>query len=132
MNYRAHTGLSIGAISFIAAYFFQLNNYLPQEIILFWLMGVFHTIFASPDIDHPTSRPTKNIWIIGKITSKIFRHRGILHNPLAWTIGYFILGCYIKVKYNYEAWWFTGGLIAIYIHIFLDKMSTGIKRMIHF
>lgn len=85
-------------------------------------MGLLHTVFISPDIDHPKSRPTKNMWIIGKITSKIFSHRGILHNPLAWTIAYALLGYYVLINYNYEAWWLTGGLIAIYTHIGLDKL----------
>ena len=128
MNYKWHTLISLSVVTAAAAYFISIQSYPPTEILLFLAMGFFNTTCASPDIDHPNSRPTKRMGPIGTITSSLFTHRGILHNPIFWTVLYFGIGLVVYQKYSYEAWWLTGGLVAIYVHVILDETSTKVKR----
>lgn len=128
MNYKWHTRLSLLVVTAIAACLVVNKAYPVGSVAGFWLFGFFHTVFASPDIDQPNSLPSRHMGIIGTAISKKFKHRGILHNPFFWTTFYAVVGIYIYKKYDYEAWWLTGGLIAIYVHIILDRVSTKIKR----
>lgn len=129
MNYEWHTRINFVLLSGCAGLLIRAGNYLEYEVALFWLLGMFHTIFMSPDIDHKKSKPTRHMGIIGRVTSSVFTHRGILHNPYFWTVIYFGLFIYTQERFAYEAWWFCGGLLAIYIHIALDFISTKIKRI---
>lgn len=128
MNYLGHTVINTAILSGVSGLLLSHGTYLGHEVALFWILGMFHTVYMSPDVDHPNSQPTKNMGFIGKITSRTFKHRGLLHNPLFWTAVYLALGIYIRNTYGYEAWWFSGGLIAIYTHVALDKLKTGVKR----
>lgn len=128
MNYKWHTRISLLAVTAFAIYFLSINAHPWVEIIFFWIVGLFNTTCASPDIDHPKSRPTKHMGVVGTITSSLFTHRGLLHNPIFWTVLYIGIGFYIHQKYNYEAWWLTGGLVAIYVHVILDETSTKAKH----
>ena len=96
MNYKWHTGISLSVVTCVAVYLAYLQTHVLYEVGLFWALGYFHTVYASPDIDHEKSRPTQNLGVIGKVTSKTFTHRKTLHNPYFWTILYAALGYYIS------------------------------------
>lgn len=129
MNYKWHTRISLAAVFIVALLLEFSGNYPVEEIAAFVLVGYFNTVFASPDIDHRKSRPTQNMKGVGWITSRLFTHRGLLHNPIFWTILYIGIGVFVQYKYSYEVWWISGGLIAIYTHIILDCISTKTKRV---
>lgn len=129
MNYKWHTRISLGLVTIATIVLLYHETFPHQEVALFWAMGYFNTVFASPDIDHPNSTPTKHMGAVGKATSKSFKHRGLLHNPYFWTILYIAIGIFVKIEFSYEVWWLTGGLIAIYTHVVLDKCSTKAKRI---
>jgi uncharacterized metal-binding protein len=115
-------------VTALAIYLWYAAILVPLEAIAFWLMGYFNTKYASPDIDHRKSTPTQNMGAIGWVTSRIFTHRGLLHNFLFWTVLYAFIGCYVHNEYAYEAWFLTGGLVAVYTHLILDFVSTKYKR----
>ena len=129
MNYKWHTRISLGLVTAATIVLLCHGTYPQQEVALFWMMGYFNTVFASPDIDHPNSTPTRNMGAVGKVTSKKFKHRGLLHNPFFWTILYVAIGALVQLEFYYEMWWIAGGLIAIYTHVVLDKCSTKMKRI---
>jgi uncharacterized metal-binding protein len=147
MNFKWHTRIALGALTlsaFLIIYFqvylriFLGYNIIWYELMAFWIIGYFNTVFASPDIDHPDSTPTQNMGIIGWITSRVCSHRGILHNPWFWTLLYIVVGAYTYQKYNYVAWWLSGGLVTIYVHLVLDalkdkykKTTRSVKRALH-
>lgn len=126
MNFWGHTIFNIIVFSVLAIYL-SSHGYIWIEVVLFWLHSMAHTAI-SPDIDHAKSKPAKMLGLLGKITSK-FKHRGILHNPFMWTIVYGCVYSYVFETYDYEAWWITGGLLSLYSHIIVDKLSTGVKRV---
>lgn len=125
MNFWGHTVINITLFSILAIYL-SSHGYFWEEVVLFWIHSMFHTAI-SPDIDHAKSKPAKMLGLLGKLTSK-FKHRGITHNPLVWSVLYGGVFYYILKTYNYEAWWMTGGVLAIYSHIIVDKLTTGVKR----
>lgn len=129
MNFKWHTRISLMLITVLAIYFEYAGILVPFEIVAFWIVGYFNTVYASPDIDHKKSKPTQNLGAAGWVTSRTFKHRGLLHNPLFWTLLYAFIGYYIYNEYAYEAWFLTGGLVAIYTHLLLDFVSTKYKRI---
>lgn len=130
MNYNWHTRINTLLLTGMALLFLDAGMSSPEEVAGFWIIGMFHTVLVSPDIDHKKSKPTRRMGLIGKITSAVFKHRGLLHNPYFWTVVYIGLHTYVSSMYGYDAWWLCGGLLAIYIHIALDVISTGTKRTI--
>jgi uncharacterized metal-binding protein len=128
MNYRWHTRISLLLVTVLAIYFAYAKILTTFEVNAFWIMGYINTIYVSPDIDHQNSTPTQHMGMVGWLTSRIFTHRGLLHNPLFWTLLYAFVGYYVYSEYAYEAWFLTGGLVAIYTHLLLDCVSTKYKR----
>ena len=128
MNYGWHTRLSLLVVTVLAIYFACAKLLTAFEVSAFWIMGYFNTIYASPDIDHKKSKPTQHMGAVGWITSRTFKHRGLLHNPVFWTLLYAFIGYYIYNEYAYEAWLLVGGLVAVYTHLLLDCISTKCKR----
>lgn len=97
------------------------------EVTLFWLHGMFHTFLITPDVD-THSRSTKRLGFLGWIIDKMFKHHGLLHNPLFWTLIYTVI--YFRFQCEYSLWWLSGGLTAIYLHIITDGISTRVKRVL--
>lgn len=104
--------------------FYLMSIGLPyMEVTLFWLHGMFHTFLVTPDNDIP-SRSTKRLGFVGWIIDKMFKHHGLLHKPIFWTLLYMVI--YLR----YHVWWVSGGLTAIYLHIITDGISTRVKRIV--
>lgn len=130
-NFHEGFNLAILSISFFAllnagfvlgtAFLFFL------ECVLFWAHGYFHTMYINPDSD-TNSNASKRMGKLGKAIDIIFPHRGLLHNPIFWVILYFLIGYKIYIEYNYIIWWCCGGLLSIFTHLIVDKISTRKRK----
>jgi uncharacterized metal-binding protein len=82
------------------------------QLIASWLLGI---LILSPDLDAEYSRPKNRIGVL-KVFFSNFKHRGILHNPIFWSL--ILLGFY---HYNYT--WIGIGLFgSAIVHIIIDKL----------
>ena len=118
VNHERFNTLTMTSISF---YIVSLG--LPcVDVIMFWLHGMFHTYLLPPDVD-TKSRASRRLGFLGKIFYTVFTHRKILHNPVFWTM------IYIVAYVRFETWWIAGGVLAIYLHIWTDALSTKVKRL---
>ncbi len=72
-----------------------------------------------PDIDHSGSKISKKLGVVGKILSKILKHRGISHTPILWSLVFLPLIYYFP-QYEFI---FLPLLIGAYSHIFMDSLT---------
>lgn len=128
MNYKWHTRINIVVLSLLS-YMLIISGAAMDFCVLFWSHGMFHTVYFSPDIDHQKSTPTKKLGVIGWAISRTFKHRGMLHSPLFWAGFYFIVCLIMYNSYGYNSCWMIGGLIAIYMHILVDRTSSEAKNI---
>ena len=92
------------------------------QLFLFSVLWIIGTRYITPDLD-TNSNPRKRLGLVGWIIDKLFHHRGMLHNPVFWAIVW-VLGV------HFTGWWFTGLIVPQYIHILMDWVSTGVKRIV--
>ncbi len=113
MNGKNHERLLNFIFPFISFYLGYVHSDFTAALI-FWVLWKIGTYFITCDLD-TKSRSTKRLWVLGWIIDKLFKHRGLLHNPILWSmigiIGYAEIG-----------WPFIGILCPQYIHILSDKL----------
>lgn len=104
---------------FIAFYLGYIHSDFKLSF-LFWILWIIGTYYITCD-DDTKSRSSKRLGIIGKITNKLFKHHGLLHNPLFWAaVGVF---GYIKLDgYLHSGWPFFGLIIPQGVHMLTDKI----------
>jgi uncharacterized metal-binding protein len=108
--YKDHEIASL-SILLLALYVLKVDNNILQ-LITSWLLGI---LILSPDLDADYSRPKNRIGVF-KVLFSNFRHRGIMHNPVFWSL--ILLGFY---HYNYT--WIGIGLFgSAMVHILIDKL----------
>ena len=105
--------LLIPAIAYLGHLFWGnlIGMLLSGAFVLKWL---WNTFYFTPDLD-TKSRSRKRLWFFGWIIDKCFRHRGISHSVIAWSI---LFG----VEYMFLGWASLGGVVPVYSHIILDKV----------
>lgn len=117
-------GIALGYLAFNSIDILNVN--LNDEKV-FLLATVGLTLGALlPDIDHSNSIITNRVKPIGKVISKIFKHRGFTHSILGSLVMVFLMNLLFKVfGLNKEISLFL--LKSIYIgimsHIFLDMLT---------
>jgi len=105
---------------FFSSLFLAVNHSLYD--VLIWAAFVFlFTYYFTPDLD-TKSRSRKRLGFVGWIIDKIFNHRGWLHSYLFWAVLFVPL-------YLVFGWCSLGGLVAVYLHLVCDGLSTGFKRL---
>lgn len=113
MNGKNHERVLNLIFPFIAFYIGWLHSDLKLSLI-FWALWKIGTYFVTCDLD-TKSRSTKRLWVVGWIIDKIFKHRGLLHNPILWSV----IGIFGYIGYG---WPFIGLVIPQGVHIFTDKV----------
>ncbi len=73
-----------------------------------------------PDIDHRRSTAAKSLGMVGGITSAVFRHRGILHSPLFYTIIFLVLCPMCPAPLLLLL---TSGYLGVLSHLLLDMLN---------
>jgi inner membrane protein len=76
-----------------------------------------------PDIDHKGSYIGRRAKVTSKITSSIFKHRGVTHSPVLVSIFMLILNFFITNPMIKPMLW--GIYLGIMSHIFLDMVTKG-------
>ena len=105
---------------FFSSLFLAVNHSLYE--VLIWAAFVFlFTYYFTPDLD-TKSRSRKRLGFLGWIIDKLFNHRGWLHS-------YFFWGVLFVPLYLVFGWCSLGGLVAVYLHLVCDSLSTGFKRL---
>lgn len=126
-NYWGHTIPNVVMFSAFTWYLGYKSGFTP-EIALFWLHAMFHTVISC-DIDHPNSKPARMLgWVWRFLVKHLTHHRGILHNPYFWTAFYAVIYTYIYFRYGYNAWWLSGGVLALYAHRKIDDFTDWKER----
>lgn len=75
-----------------------------------------------PDLDHRKSTITKKLGLLGFFSSRLFRHRGILHAPMFHCILAAILLLFVNSE-NYVQFVIFGILAGTLSHLFLDALT---------
>lgn len=113
MNGKNHERILNFLFPFVAFYLGWIHSDLRASLI-FWILWKIGTYLITCDND-THSRSTKRLWIIGWIIDKLFKHRGLLHNPILWAVvglvGYFLYG-----------WSCLGLVIPQGVHIATDQI----------
>lgn len=75
-----------------------------------------------PDLDHKNSTATKKAGVVGGLTSTVFKHRGLLHSPLFYSLIYVLLLPFCKLPFSVflTSWYF--GVLS---HLIMDMFNTG-------
>jgi uncharacterized metal-binding protein len=129
----------VNEIPLIVVIPYLIFNHMGSALELLFSIGflvqwIIHTYYITPDLDI-RSKSSRRMWIIGWITSRVFKHHGILHSNRFWVgwftaeyigFGYGVLG---KSFFSFESisisWWVLGGIYPIWSHLFTDYIFNG-------
>lgn len=151
-NGRTHTKINITLLFgiLLSLHTNCIKSHIPSEylefdtVAIFSFALIFGTYYLSPDLDIK-SEPFKRWGVLRCIWwpyQKIFKHRGLLHRPLAGpiiiisTMVLFIIAPVVKlfnfdithIPIEYIISSLTGIIISIEAHIVTDKIYTRAKR----
>lgn len=112
MTIKSHLtyGLLIGAAVSIT-----MPNTIPVKI---GLIGVSAISALLPDVDLPTTKVGRKLWIVSNIINKLFGHRGFIHSPFFCIAIAFILKQKCIIPYVWLAF-----AVGYGSHIFLDLFN---------
>lgn len=94
---------------------FFINYYPVQNILLFFSISLFTTLFV--DIDEPESALGKKFWLFSRLTNFLFGHRGLLHSILVPLFFYCIFAFFLMHEVAYAI---TLGYTS---HLIMDMMT---------
>lgn len=75
-----------------------------------------------PDLDHPNSKVTKKTGILGFCSSRLFKHRGVLHTPIVYITIWSLLTLFV-VHNPLSRAVICGLLVGELSHLFLDMLN---------
>ena len=121
MNYLWHK--RIGFLFLLISDMYLISNNYSLQILAIWSAFFYlFTVVITPDLD-TNSTPRKKLGVIGWIIDKLFKHRGALHSYILWAV------LFIPIYY-FVGWACLGGLIAVYLHLVVDGVSTKVKKVL--
>ena len=109
-----YTGLLAGA-SFACMLEFSL---IPTAITV--AAGAFGGLL--PDLDHRKSTITKKLGVLGFCSSRLFRHRGVLHAPTFYFVATAVLWLFVSES-SYLQFVIYGLLVGELSHLLLDALT---------